>query len=197
MDKLTEPIIGRFYTYDHSDYTNTGLFFKKSGGFYYFIEIDDGGDPDTLWVEKITLDRFNSRYEEADISADYYKIALELFFNGIKNLFENYKYDSWDIELTEYDLERIKSMVSVFKTKNHYGDSKDNYEEYLQSKHWKQIRAIMLNKFGKCQVCGSIDNLEVHHNSYEHVGEEKNHLEDLVVLCHDCHSLFHHQKRIQ
>lgn len=202
MDKLTEPIIGRFYTYDHSDYTNTSLFFRRVRGFYYFIETDDGGDPSSLWVNKVTLNEFNETFHETDLdfSNENDVYTLECFFNGLKNLIEENDYYSCtieDIELTDEDFEYIKNSVSVFKTINHYGNSRENYEEYLTSKQWKQIRAMMFNKIHKCQLCGSKENLEIHHNSYEHVGEEKNHLEDLVVLCHDCHSLFHHQKRIQ
>jgi hypothetical protein len=73
-------------------------------------------------------------------------------------------------------------------------NNRTNYDDYIKSPQWRQIRAMMLNRFGKCQLCSSTQNLEVHHNSYEHIGCEKEHLEDLVVLCHDCHAVFHNKR---
>jgi len=194
-----QPQIGHFYQYDHSDYTNTSLFFRRVAGYYYFIETDDGGDPSTLWVNKVTLDEFNKDFTEItlDLNKESHKYAFDCFFEGLSNLLtKNEYYDCTreHIELTKEDFEYIKNSVAVFKTMNHIGSVKDNYAEYLQSKAWKQIRAMKLSAVGKCQVCGSKYNLDVHHNSYEHVGDEKNHLNDLVVLCRDCHSLFHSKR---
>lgn len=64
------------------------------------------------------------------------------------------------------------------------------YSEYLQTKHWKDTRKRALHKAQyKCQLCSSTKNLEVHHNTYENRGNEKD--EDLIVLCHDCHNNYH------
>jgi replicative DNA helicase len=41
----------------------------------------------------------------------------------------------------------------------------------------------------RCQVCNSPDKLDVHHRTYERVGQEQ--LDDLTVLCDRCHGLFH------
>nr|BDD44986.1 hypothetical protein 7 [Spirochaetaceae bacterium] len=66
----------------------------------------------------------------------------------------------------------------------------DEYQEYLESDKWKARRERALERAGqKCQVCASIEKLEVHHNSYENLGNEKD--EDLVVLCGRCHRLHH------
>lgn len=66
------------------------------------------------------------------------------------------------------------------------------YKEYLQTGHWKNIRkqALFRAKY-KCQLCGDKSKLNVHHNTYENRGEEKD--EDLIVLCQDCHSKFHNK----
>lgn len=70
------------------------------------------------------------------------------------------------------------------------------YSEYLQSEYWKEARNKRLKIDGyRCQMCGSKDDLEVHHLSYHYVFKE-NGLNDrgqsvidteLVTLCHDCH----------
>lgn len=202
MDKLTEPIIGRFYTYNHSDYTTIALCFRRVRGQYYFVEIDDGGDPTVLWFNSVSLEEFNKKYKKQEYNKNWF--LFEWFFNGLDNLRSNHTYECFiekEYELTLDDYKAIDNAVSIFRVANHitdeYGDSRTNYDDYIKSPQWRQIRAMMLNKYGKCQLCSSTSNLEVHHNSYEHVGEEKNHLEDLVVLCHDCHTLFHSQKRIR
>jgi 5-methylcytosine-specific restriction endonuclease McrA len=64
------------------------------------------------------------------------------------------------------------------------------YKEYLQTEHWKNTRKKALKKAKyKCELCGSKEDLNVHHKTYEHRGEEPP--EDLIVLCHHCHAKFH------
>ena len=61
-----------------------------------------------------------------------------------------------------------------------------NYEKYLTSGQWKEKRLIALERAQhKCQLCNSSVRLEVHHRTYEHLGDELP--EDLTVLCADCH----------
>lgn len=66
------------------------------------------------------------------------------------------------------------------------------YKEYLQTDHWKQTRKKALKKAKyKCELCGSKENLNAHHKTYERKGNELP--EDLIVLCEICHST-HHNK---
>ena len=62
--------------------------------------------------------------------------------------------------------------------------------EYLKTKEWKARRNRALIKAGnRCQTYGRNNvPLDVHHNSYERVGNEL--LEDLAVLCRCCHELY-------
>jgi len=69
------------------------------------------------------------------------------------------------------------------------------YEKYLETSHWKHKRKMALERARyRCQVCNSNMYLNVHHRTYENLGNEQ--LEDLTVLCRDCHSLYHHQGEI-
>lgn len=69
---------------------------------------------------------------------------------------------------------------------------KENYEIFLNSDYWRYIRKLKLTQSRcKCQICGSKEGLNVHHNSYAHHYKEHKHLEDLVVLCRKCHEIFH------
>jgi hypothetical protein len=67
-----------------------------------------------------------------------------------------------------------------------------NYYEYIKSPEWKNKREWAL-KFAdyKCQVCRSVKNLNVHHSTYQNLGEEKP--GDIIVLCKDCHEKFHNK----
>lgn len=63
-------------------------------------------------------------------------------------------------------------------------------EVYLRSDHWQQVRIAALERAEHhCQVCNSAKSLDVHHRTYERVGQERP--MDLTVLCRRCHSLFH------
>ena len=69
---------------------------------------------------------------------------------------------------------------------------KVNYPQYLKSEHWSNKKAQHFNKAPsrrKCFVCGTKDNLHVHHNTYENIGKEK--LQDLVTLCGNHHFEVH------
>lgn len=60
------------------------------------------------------------------------------------------------------------------------------YLDYLNSDLWKQRRMALLEKAEfKCRACGENDCLEVHHLTYERLGNEDPN--DLVVLCKSHH----------
>lgn len=67
----------------------------------------------------------------------------------------------------------------------------ESYSEYLQSSHWRKVREQRkaYDEY-KCYLCGSTDELNVHHISYKNLGRE-NINNDLVTLCRDCHQLVH------
>ena len=67
-----------------------------------------------------------------------------------------------------------------------------NYKDYLKTPYWKLVSTLVKRKANyKCQLCGSEYDLNVHHRSYKHRGEEIFYLEDLIVLCFNCHQKFH------
>lgn len=64
------------------------------------------------------------------------------------------------------------------------------YPEYLQTPEWQARRQFALDRAEwRCQVCNREDRLHVHHNTYERRGVER--AADLIVLCEDCHGLYH------
>jgi hypothetical protein len=69
------------------------------------------------------------------------------------------------------------------------------YAEYLQSDHWKIVRADALVRAGeRCQLCNSHVKLNVHHRTYLNRGDEQP--SDLIVLCNDCHRTFHENGKL-
>lgn len=66
------------------------------------------------------------------------------------------------------------------------------YDDFLLTPYWKAIaEKVRYRAKHKCQLCNGTEGLSVHHSTYEHHGDELNHLEDLICLCRDCHEKFH------
>lgn len=65
-----------------------------------------------------------------------------------------------------------------------------SYAEYLQTEYWKLKRQQVIEFWGqRCMICDSQEALNVHHRTYSNLGNES--ILDLIVLCSDCHALFH------
>lgn len=65
-------------------------------------------------------------------------------------------------------------------------DARDAYLSYLQSPEWRKRRDAALRKARfRCEQCQSKRKLQVHHLTYERLGDEAP--DDLKVLCERCH----------
>jgi 5-methylcytosine-specific restriction endonuclease McrA len=64
------------------------------------------------------------------------------------------------------------------------------YMAYLQSREWRERRRLVLQRArGFCERCRKAQATQVHHLTYEHVGNEF--LKELVAVCCRCHKRFH------
>lgn len=64
------------------------------------------------------------------------------------------------------------------------------HEEYLRSPEWAERRQTVLKKWNRrCAFCSGTVLVDVHHNSYDRIGNEDE--ADLVTLCRACHKKFH------
>lgn len=64
------------------------------------------------------------------------------------------------------------------------------YADYLQSAEWRRVRsAVMRRANGVCEVCNAAPASEVHHLTYDRIGNES--LTDLVAICRGCHQEAH------
>jgi len=69
-------------------------------------------------------------------------------------------------------------------------DAPSHYRAYLNSSHWLMVRNAALKRANyRCHKCGSKRDPNVHHKSYERLGNERD--EDIEVLCFTCHNGLH------
>jgi HD-like signal output (HDOD) protein len=62
-----------------------------------------------------------------------------------------------------------------------------SYRHYLRSDHWQNIKRRF--KRDRCELCGSIDRLDLHHRCYDNLGSEWAAPHQLITVCR-----FHHDK---
>lgn len=68
------------------------------------------------------------------------------------------------------------------------------YKRYMDSPQWAAKRSYILQKRGgKCEACGSMTNLKVHHARYDTFMRER--VNDCVILCNTHHVDLHTQHR--
>lgn len=69
--------------------------------------------------------------------------------------------------------------------------TKAEYQEYLNSEHWKRMRKECFARYGtKCAVCKNPSvPVDVHHLNYRNILDVK--VSDLRPLCRRCHEAMH------
>ena len=89
-----------------------------------------------------------------------------------------------------YDIRKPKKIKLSKKARLELSRRMINYKRYLRSEEWRKKREQVFNAYGKiCSVCGSVNNLHVHHKTYERIGKER--ISDLQVLCSFHHAEIH------
>jgi len=86
----------------------------------------------------------------------------------------------------------MRVLNETWKEKEHWNIDINSqpYKDYLQSQHWqKKRKEAIAESGGRCMICGGTYNLEVHHITYERLGNELTF--DLACLCHECHKAVH------
>ncbi len=70
------------------------------------------------------------------------------------------------------------------------GEEAETYTDYLKTEHWKNTRSNLLaTHHYSCCVCNKKSYLQVHHATYDNVGNEKD--TDLLIVCKKHHYEFH------
>ena len=68
------------------------------------------------------------------------------------------------------------------------------YTVFLNSIYWRIVSSTIKHRQKKCSLCGKRIGLQVHHKNYKHHGFELQNMDDLIVLCRDCHKKIHNIK---
>lgn len=85
---------------------------------------------------------------------------------------------------------RTKREISMKLHAEHNAWWWNRYHEYLLSPEWRIRRAnILARDGGICRICIEAEARQVHHLTYDRVGEELD--EDLVSVCFNCHKSLH------
>jgi 5-methylcytosine-specific restriction endonuclease McrA len=86
--------------------------------------------------------------------------------------------------------ERKKVLEYKVTPKKKYKYTKKKHIEYLLSEEWAKIRNDLFQTRGKeCQRCGSKNQIQVHHLTYDNWKNEEP--QDLEILCAKCHKSEH------
>lgn len=68
--------------------------------------------------------------------------------------------------------------------------TKVEYANYLNSEHWKRLRARKKRgKIIRCAICSSNVNIHTHHLFYRNIYDVE--ISDLRLLCERCHTITH------
>jgi len=90
----------------------------------------------------------------------------------------------------------VKNEVAYYKNyllKNGAGNYKTVFFDYDDPK-WKKISQACLKRIGECQICGAIENLEVHHRiPIKHNLSLAYDPQNLLVVCENCHKKIHEE----
>jgi 5-methylcytosine-specific restriction endonuclease McrA len=74
-------------------------------------------------------------------------------------------------------------------------ERREEYRRYLQSDEWASRRELVLQRADYlCEGCRLDRATEVHHLSYDHLGQEF--LWELVAVCRRCHAEWHSQEPV-
>lgn len=175
--------------------SNCGNIYKlkdsKTKLFYY---IETTREKDLLCMNCVMEEnkKFLERRKKEQEEERIYKENLETYYknywlNPEINLEKEIYLKPWKAR------DEIKNIINYLGRDviKYYSNSLD-YKDYLKTPYWKLVSSLSKRKANyKCQLCGSDYNLNVHHRSYKNRGIEIYNMEDLIVLCFDCHQKFH------
>ncbi|TSA24390.1 HNH endonuclease [bacterium] len=90
---------------------------------------------------------------------------------------------------------RIIKFIPIDSDIKNRRNFQNKYKEYRKSKEWKDLKKLALERANNtCEICGKSAQV-VHHRSYPSNFKDDN-LDNLQVLCKDCHYKIH-KKQIE
>src|SRR5215831_7382600 len=90
--------------------------------------------------------------------------------------------------IAAYITRLFEQMVSGMTREKERELAAMSYSSFLETHYWWVLgRYVRLLHNNRCDFCRSPFNLQVHHRTYDHVGAEYRHLDNLALLCNRCH----------
>lgn len=68
----------------------------------------------------------------------------------------------------------------------------DSYEDFLNSDYWERVKnkARSRTNYRRCEFCGKMEGLELHHKHYDFIGQEHE-LSAVIAVCRKHHQFIH------
>ena len=141
----------------------------------------------------------NCLKKENEIENEKIKAQIELNYNNSLKHFEKFinsylspnrvwnknikSYEKYNILINEFvriDNEKIADFIKQM-----------SYADFLRTPYWKAIaEKKRIQAQYKCNLCNKNLELHCHHRTYDTHGYELHNLQDLIVLCSQCHKNF-------
>jgi 5-methylcytosine-specific restriction endonuclease McrA len=119
--------------------------------------------------------------------------------NKIEAITISYVHDQWWYygERKGYDADELAPLrvEAILRNRRIQDGLPANYLEFLETPYWLELAArLKAQRDWTCERCKRRrpPELNVHHKTYKHLGhEDPDHLDDLEVLCRECHRKEH------
>lgn len=151
---------------------------------------------DMCYLEKTkqeSIERKKREEKKKQEELENTKYVIEFFFDFLLN--PNYSWKKSCNYKNRIDDCKYSSSIAKEELGQDYISDFINelgYSNYLKTPYWKTLsQHIKYKNNYKCSLCGCNENLVAHHNTYEHIGNEFEHLEDVVCICQNCHEKYH------
>lgn len=118
----------------------------------------------------------------------------------VLNLAERVPFDEdlgprWDNEVRQRQIQHYTELRRAEQEERDHAKIQRRafYESYLRTPEWRAVRQRVLTRSrGMCEGCGERKAAQVHHLTYEHLGNEF--LFELVAVCMECHGRIHERE---
>jgi len=149
-----------------------------------------GGPPLQMELDLVNptgdIDGFLIQEKEGEAKVYVYYTELDELIQKLRKKRHEHSLKNISVQQLPLSSEDNINAVGAFKACGDVGSFK-KYGEYIKSDLWQQKRGRRLKKDEfRCVNCGSNVGLEVHHVSYDRLGDEC--VDDLRTLCAVCHA---------
>ena len=153
------------------------------------ISVETGAPYRTVVRRLQQLGIFQSRLNDDNPEKYNKNHTLESYQKMKESILQGYRdgRQVWNKGLKEGDHPSITPQANALRENHHNNDTginNSNWKGGISVKYYQRI----MSEISECEVCGSCDNLEIHHIDRN---RQNNDRDNLVKLCRECHNLCH------